>query len=64
MFTTVVLLVDRMTHILCCSREHAEQIAASLSVHAGEYLTGSHVEKKFPRFNVWVPAKDTRTTAM
>ena len=29
------------------------------SVHAGEYLTGSHIENKFRRVNVWVPAKDT-----
>jgi hypothetical protein len=29
------------------------------SVHAGEYLTGSHIEKKFRHVNVWLPAKDT-----
>jgi hypothetical protein len=29
------------------------------SVHAGEYLTGSHIERHFRRVNVWVPAKDT-----
>ena len=29
------------------------------SVHAGEYLTGSHIEKKFRHVNLWVPAKDT-----
>src|SRR5690242_6820965 len=29
------------------------------SVHAGEYLTGSHIEEKFRRVNLWVPAKDT-----
>lgn len=29
------------------------------SVHAGEYLTGSHIENKFRHVNVWVPAKDT-----
>lgn len=29
------------------------------SVHAGEYLTGSHIERHFPRVNVWVPARDT-----
>jgi hypothetical protein len=28
------------------------------SVHAGEYLTGSHIEKKFRHVNVWVPTKD------
>ena len=29
------------------------------SVHAGEYLTGSHIERKFRHVNLWVPAKDT-----
>ena len=29
------------------------------SVHAGEYLAGSHIEHHFRRANVWVPAKDT-----
>lgn len=29
------------------------------SVHAGEYLTGSHIEKEFRHVNLWVPAKDT-----
>ncbi|SRR5579872_284469 len=30
-----------------------------LSVHAGEYLTGSCIERKFRHVNLWVPAKDT-----
>ena len=29
------------------------------SVHAGEYLTGSHIEKQFRHVNLWMPAKDT-----
>jgi hypothetical protein len=29
------------------------------TVHAGEYLVGSYIEKKFKEYNVWVPAKDT-----
>jgi hypothetical protein len=29
------------------------------SIHAGEYLTGSHIEKQFRHINLWVPAKDT-----
>ena len=29
------------------------------TVHAGEYIVGSHIEKKFPRLNIWVPVKDT-----
>lgn len=28
------------------------------SVHAGEYLTGSYIERKFRHVNLWVPAKD------
>lgn len=31
----------------------------TFSVHAGEYLTGSHIEKQFRHVNLWVPAKDT-----
>lgn len=30
------------------------------SIHAGEYLTGSHIEEKFRHVNLWVPSKDTR----
>jgi hypothetical protein len=29
------------------------------SVHAGEYLTGSHIQGKFRHVNLWLPAKDT-----
>jgi hypothetical protein len=29
------------------------------SIHAGEYLTRSNLEKKFRHVNLWVPAKDT-----
>jgi hypothetical protein len=29
------------------------------TVHAGEYLVGSHIEQRYPRWNVWVPSKDT-----
>ena len=29
------------------------------TVHAGEYLVGSHVERHFPRCRVWIPSKDT-----
>jgi len=29
------------------------------TVHAGEYLTGLQIEKRFRKFHVWVPAKDT-----
>ena len=31
------------------------------TVHAGEYLVGSHIEKKYRKWNVWVPSKDTGT---
>ncbi|AQT68235.1 hypothetical protein STSP2_01391 [Anaerohalosphaera lusitana] len=29
------------------------------TVHAGEYLVGSYIEKHFKKYNVWVPSKDT-----
>src|SRR5882724_1912999 len=29
------------------------------TVHAGEYLVGSHIEEKCRKWNVWVPSKDT-----
>jgi hypothetical protein len=28
------------------------------TVHAGEFLVGCEIERKFPNVNVWVPAKD------
>lgn len=28
------------------------------TVHAGEYLVGSHIEAHYPKWNVWVPSKD------
>lgn len=30
-----------------------------LTIHAGEYLVGSHIQTEFPQINIWVPAKDT-----
>lgn len=29
------------------------------TVHAGEYLVGEHIQRICPRWNVWLPAKDT-----
>lgn len=29
------------------------------TVHGGEYLVGSHIEKHFKRVNVWIPSRDT-----
>jgi hypothetical protein len=29
------------------------------TIHAGEYLLGSHIEHSFPELNVWVPTRDT-----
>jgi len=29
------------------------------TVHAGEFLVAHEIESKFPRVNVWIPAKDT-----
>lgn len=28
------------------------------TIHAGEYLVASEIEKRFPKYNVWVPSKD------
>jgi hypothetical protein len=27
------------------------------TIHAGEYLVGSHIESKFKKLNVWLPTK-------
>jgi hypothetical protein len=29
------------------------------TMHAGEYLFGSYLEKEFKGFNIWIPSKDT-----
>ena len=29
------------------------------TIHAGEYLVGSHIERTFKNLNVWLPTKDT-----
>jgi len=29
------------------------------TIHAGEFLVGSEIERKFPHVNIWLPAKDT-----
>lgn len=29
------------------------------TIHAGEYLVGSYIEKNFKSYNVWIPSKDT-----
>jgi hypothetical protein len=29
------------------------------TIHAGEYLVGSHIEQHFRRVNVWIPSRDT-----
>jgi len=29
------------------------------TIHAGEFLVGEYIEKKFPELNVWIPTKDT-----
>lgn len=29
------------------------------TIHAGEYLVGSHIEKHFKDWRVWIPSKDT-----
>ena len=29
------------------------------TIHAGEYLVGSEIEKLFKNYRVWIPSKDT-----
>lgn len=29
------------------------------TIHAGEYLVGSHIERHFKRVKIWVPSRDT-----
>lgn len=29
------------------------------TVHAGEYLVAEYIERRYPRWDVWVPSKDT-----
>ena len=29
------------------------------TIHAGEYLVGSYIESHYPKWNVWIPSKDT-----
>jgi len=29
------------------------------TIHAGEYLVASEIERRFGRTNVWVPSRDT-----
>jgi hypothetical protein len=36
-----------------------EKMKPLFTVHAGEYLVGSHIEARYPRWNVWLPSKDT-----
>jgi hypothetical protein len=28
------------------------------TIHAGEYLVGEYLQKKYPQWDLWVPAKD------
>lgn len=36
-----------------------EKMKSLFTVHAGEYFVGSHIETHYPKWNVWVPSKDT-----
>jgi hypothetical protein len=29
------------------------------TIHAGEFIVGEHLERKFKGLNIWVPTKDT-----
>lgn len=41
------------------SKFEAINIRPIFTVHAGEYLVGEFIEKKFKSLNVWIPSKDT-----
>jgi hypothetical protein len=32
-----------------------------LTIHAGEFVVGDYIERKFQRVNLWVPSRDTGT---
>ena len=32
---------------------------ALFTIHAGEYLVGAYLERNYPKWNVWLPSKDT-----
>ena len=34
---------------------------ALFTIHAGEFVVGDHIERKFRRVNLWVPSRDTGT---
>jgi hypothetical protein len=34
-------------------------VKSLFTIHAGEFVAGSYIERTFKRVNVWVPAKDT-----
>jgi len=36
-----------------------EEMKPLFTVHAGEYLVGSHIEARYSSWNVWLPSKDT-----
>ena len=31
------------------------------TIHAGEFVVGDYIERKFRRVNLWVPSRDTGT---
>jgi hypothetical protein len=40
-------------------RSPEEYMKPLFTVHAGEYLVGDYIEHNYPRWNVWIPSKDT-----
>src|ERR1700676_4273925 len=47
------------SHSACIEGTKEGQVKPLFSVHAGEYLAGSHIERQFRNVNLWLPAKDT-----
>ena len=36
-------------------------VKSLFTIHAGEFVTGEHIERKFRKVNVWLPSRDTGT---
>ena len=43
------------------SPDEEESVRPIFTVHAGEYLVGEYIERTYPKWNVWVPSRDTGT---
>src|SRR6266581_2772997 len=42
-----------------CDQQRSLIMKPIFSIHAGEYLVGTHIEENYKNLNVWLPTKDT-----